>query len=375
LKVLIAEDDPVSRTILRRSVEKFGHECLAAEDGEKAWELFQETQEVDVIISDWMMPGIDGIEFCRRVRAVRNDVYTFFIFLTALGDRASLLEGMQAGADDYLTKPLDREELQVRLIAASRVNSLHRQLNEKRRQLEAEMSRAARVQAELLPNEAPELDGFEVAARCVPAREGGGDFYDWIKPGRRSTDPDCLALTLGDVMGKGMPAALLMATARAVLRALYYRNQPATTINLAAKALEVDLLRSASFLTLFHARLDVASRRLQYIDAGHGHAFVRRADGTLEKVREGGLPLGILPDEIYQEGSVMFGPGDALVLYSDGLVDAYPDSALDMATIAEHLRRATSAEEMVDRLVQIPPPTDSLPDDLTVVVLYCREES
>ncbi len=136
MKVLIAEDDAISRTILKKSVEKFGHECLVAEDGEKAWELFQNTPEVDVVISDWMMPGIDGPELCRRVRAMNTDLYTFFVFLTALGDKEHLLEGMQAGADDYLAKPLDREQLQVRLIAASRVNSLHRQLNEQALELE-----------------------------------------------------------------------------------------------------------------------------------------------------------------------------------------------------------------------------------------------
>jgi two-component system cell cycle response regulator len=136
LKVLIAEDDAISRMILKKSVEKFGHECLAAENGEKAWELYQNTEEVDVIISDWMMPGIDGPEFCRRVRAMNTGLYTFFIFLTALGDKEHLLEGMQAGADDYLAKPLDREQLQVRLIAASRVNSLHRQLNKQKNELE-----------------------------------------------------------------------------------------------------------------------------------------------------------------------------------------------------------------------------------------------
>jgi two-component system, cell cycle response regulator len=136
LRVLIAEDDTVSRMILAKAVERFGHECLAVEDGEKAWELFQSTPEIDVVISDWMMPGIDGPEFCRRVRALNSDWYTFFIFLTALGDKKHLLEGMQAGADDYLAKPLDREELQVRLIAASRVKSLHRQLNEQKAELE-----------------------------------------------------------------------------------------------------------------------------------------------------------------------------------------------------------------------------------------------
>ena len=135
MKVLIAEDDAISRMILKKSVEKFGHECLVAEDGEMAWELFERTEEVDVVISDWMMPGIDGLEFCRRVRDKHSDSYTFFIFLTALGEKQHLLEGMKAGADDYLAKPLDREQLQVRLVAASRVNSLHRQLNEQNQQL------------------------------------------------------------------------------------------------------------------------------------------------------------------------------------------------------------------------------------------------
>lgn len=132
MKILIAEDDAVSRMILRRAVEKFGHECLTAENGVRAWEIHRQTPDIDVIISDWMMPGMDGLELCRKVREDdRRDEYTFFIFLTALGDKEHLLEGMQAGADDYLAKPLDREQLQVRLIAASRVTSLHRQLNAK----------------------------------------------------------------------------------------------------------------------------------------------------------------------------------------------------------------------------------------------------
>ena len=136
MKVLIAEDDAISRMILKKSVEKSGHECLVAEDGLWAWELYQNTPEVDVIISDWMMPGIDGLEFCRRVREMNSSWYTFFIFLTALGDKAHLLEGMQAGADDYLKKPLDRDELTVRLLTAARVTSLHQQLTKQKKELE-----------------------------------------------------------------------------------------------------------------------------------------------------------------------------------------------------------------------------------------------
>ena len=136
MRVLIAEDDAVSRMILQRAVQKFGHEVLVAEDGRKAWELYRETPEVDVVISDWMMPDIDGLELCHRLREEERDEYTFFIFLTTLSGKEHLLEGMQAGADDYLSKPLDRDQLEVRLIAAARITALHRQLTKQKEELE-----------------------------------------------------------------------------------------------------------------------------------------------------------------------------------------------------------------------------------------------
>lgn len=136
MRVLIAEDDTSTRMILQRLVEQYGHQCVVAEDGAQAWQLYQDTP-VDVIISDWMMPHLDGMELCRRVRAAPDGAYTYFIFLTALGDRDHLLEGIKAGADDYLPKPLKRDELQVRLIVAARVTALHQQLVEQNVQLEA----------------------------------------------------------------------------------------------------------------------------------------------------------------------------------------------------------------------------------------------
>ncbi len=132
MKILVAEDDAVSRTILKRAVERLGHECLAAEDGRAAWDLFRAEPGVDTIVSDWMMPEVDGLELCKMVREEERDRpdrgYTYFIFLTALGDREHLLRGLEAGADDYLSKPLDRDELGMRLISASRVTELHRRL-------------------------------------------------------------------------------------------------------------------------------------------------------------------------------------------------------------------------------------------------------
>ncbi len=138
MRVLIAEDDAVSRMILRRAVEKLGHECIVTSDGIEAWEAFLDNPDVDVIISDWMMPGLDGLALCERIRQYtgKREGYPFFIFLTALGDKGHLLKGMKAGADDYLSKPLDREELGARLLAAARVTSLHRQLNKQKEELE-----------------------------------------------------------------------------------------------------------------------------------------------------------------------------------------------------------------------------------------------
>lgn len=138
MRVLIAEDDTVSRMILRRAIEKLGHECQAAEDGVEAWKMYRETPSVDVIISDWMMPGMDGLELCNKVRSLMEsrEGYTFFIFLTALGDKEHAFKGLQAGADDYLSKPLDRDELRARLITATRVTSLHKQLTQQKGELE-----------------------------------------------------------------------------------------------------------------------------------------------------------------------------------------------------------------------------------------------
>src|SRR5207247_6324958 len=127
MRILVAEDDTTSRLIIEAAVTSLGHECIVATSGEEAWRLF-ETADVEVVISDRMMPGMNGLELCRRVRASNKDIYTYFIFLTILDERSDVISGMEAGADDYLIKPLDAVELKLRLHVASRVTALHRQL-------------------------------------------------------------------------------------------------------------------------------------------------------------------------------------------------------------------------------------------------------
>jgi type IV pilus assembly protein PilB len=129
VRVLVAEDDAKSRKILKKTVEGFGHECLLTKNGLEAWELYQNTPEVDVVISDWVMPGIDGLELCRRIRRVSHAGYTFFILLSPPEDKEDPTAVMRIGADDYLTKPLDSEQLRATFLTASRVTSLRRRLN------------------------------------------------------------------------------------------------------------------------------------------------------------------------------------------------------------------------------------------------------
>jgi two-component system, cell cycle response regulator len=149
VRVLVADDEATTRLVVRAAVQRLGHECLIAEDGDRAWALLQATP-VDVLLTDWMMPGLDGPELCRRIRAHPADRYTYIILATSMSERDDILSGMQAGADDYLIKPLDPFAVQTRLIAAERVTALHRQLAEFRNQLEGlndELAGQARTDA------------------------------------------------------------------------------------------------------------------------------------------------------------------------------------------------------------------------------------
>lgn len=121
MKILIAEDDPVSVKILQFTLEHFGHEVVTAASGSEAWEIF-DREPVRVIVSDWMMPGLDGLELCQKIRQRAKTEYTYFILLTAIStERNHLRKAMDAGIDDFLTKPLDREAIQMRLRVAERI--------------------------------------------------------------------------------------------------------------------------------------------------------------------------------------------------------------------------------------------------------------
>jgi len=229
-----------------------------------------------------------------------------------------------------------------------------------------ELDRAAEVQQSLLPGRPPALPGYELAARCLPARAVGGDFYDWYPT------PDGVGFTLGDVMGKGIGAAILMATARAALRGAASPD-PAATLDGAAAALEADLGPTNTLVTLLHGSLDAGRGRLRHVDAGHGLALVLRADGGWTPSRGGGLPLGVLPDQSWESVEVDLAPGDAFVVVSDGVLDLAGDPLAGVDEVAVLLRGCRSAWEVIERVDAVAA-SGELADDVTVLVVR-REES
>jgi serine phosphatase RsbU (regulator of sigma subunit) len=225
------------------------------------------------------------------------------------------------------------------------------------------MRRAAELQAGMLPASPFKEDGFEVAAHLTPAREISGDFYDWY----RATNGR-LAVTLGDVMGKGLPASLMMATARAALRGVAYVEPLEAGIRQAAEVMSAALEVNHAYVTVFHCTFDPKTGNVEYVDAGHGHARLLRGATGQELLPERSAPIGIFPDTQFVVGRATLAPGDSLVVFSDGLLDLRPDLATRDVPLPSDARRAATAQEMVDILAHGAREKE-LFDDVTVLAL------
>jgi sigma-B regulation protein RsbU (phosphoserine phosphatase) len=245
---------------------------------------------------------------------------------------------------------------------------LHEEALERRR-LEEELAVAKRIQASLLPREVPHREGVEIAALTRPCHEVGGDLYDFLDFGHQG-----LGLAVADVSGKGVPAALILSGLQATLRAEAARGEPPEPVVRRVNERLCSDLRVGNFASLLYGRLDPHRRLFEYVNAGHPAGLVLRHDGSMERLDEGGLLLGVEPGARYRMGVREFAPGDLLLLYSDGVTDVLNDSDEEFgsARLEALLRRAAHlpGASLLDSVVTAVETFvgGALSDDLTLLV-------
>ena len=353
-RAVVIEDDPDIRGLLVRILVKQGFEVTQAEAGLPGVEEVRRAKP-DLVTLDLNLPDLDGLEVCKLLREFSD---AFIVMLTARADELNKLTGLDNGADDYISKPFSPRELQ------SRINALFR-----RRQPSAvdtavasELERATEVQLSLLPQEDVRVDGYDVAGVFRPSRSVGGDFYDWYRT------PEGLHLTFADAMGKGMGAALIAATVRAVMRSTGHRQDLDAAFASASKTIAADLESSNSFVTLFHARLDAASGVVNYVDAGHGLALHITAEGLAHRLPSGGPPVGAWAGSTWPQSAIALAPGDSLVVVSDGVLDLFDSVEQFTDAVLSAAHGQVSAQSASSAIMALAP-AETAEDDVTVVVV------
>jgi hypothetical protein len=226
---------------------------------------------------------------------------------------------------------------------------------------ETDQKRAAAVQKALTPRDVT-IPGYELAGRSTPATAVGGDFFDWHPVS------DGIAVTVADVMGKGVGAALIAATVRAVLRSAPVDAEVDDTVATAARILDEDLQGTDSFATLFHAVVRQSDGRMRYIDGGHGLTLVVHPDGSFRRLAHHDMPLGAELGQRWSKHEAVLERGDTLISFSDGVLDLFDGSYGSFESVAELVSNAPTAHDVVSRLTLLAEQDDTS-DDVVVLVL------
>jgi serine phosphatase RsbU (regulator of sigma subunit) len=371
MRILIADDDEISRRILASTLRKLGHEVVAAETGLQALEAFQKDY-FPLLISDWLMPGMDGVTLCRQVRKLARENYTYIVLLTSLKGKTNFLEAMDAGADDFMTKPFDTDQLIGRIHVSGRILDLQRrvaegtrELREKNDLMEEELKVARELQMALLPHHFPSIPpGASPAETAIkfssfyyPMAAVSGDFFTV----NRLSDT-AVAVFIADVMGHGVRAGLITAMISALVEKFSNAAaDPAVMLSKINQSLMAILKHSEStlFVTGFYLVADAAHSRILYANAGHPEPLLlHRLRGELESIStkgSGGPPLGLFADSQYQTCECPMAVDDFIMLFTDGLFEVVaPDQKMysrDLLVAAVRERISLPAATLLTELL------------------------
>jgi sigma-B regulation protein RsbU (phosphoserine phosphatase) len=326
-KILVVDDEPDLQMLMlqkfRHKVKAKEYEFLFAENGEEALIVVSEHTDLSLVLSDINMPKMDGLTLLDELRKLeRNDLKT--VIVSAYGDMENIRTAMNRGAYDFVTKPIDFKDLETTI--EKTLSEIVKFLNSKiiEEQLEAlnhDLDMAARIQQKILHQEFPVFpddDRFDIFANMIAAKHVGGDFYDFFK-----FDDDRMVFFIGDVAGKGMPAAIYMAVCRTMLKAIGSEvADPAECIEKVNNMLipESDI---STFVTVFYGVLDLKTGELSYCNGGHNLPYIQTKEGDVKELENvGGLLLGKFEDAPYDMTTVQLNPGDTVVTFTDGVTEA-----------------------------------------------------
>lgn len=363
VKILSVDDELDLEVLLtqyfRRQIRKGEYEFAFAHNGLEALQKLLETPDFDIILSDINMPEMDGLTLLAKVNELKNPAMKC-IMVSAYGDMDNIRSAMNKGAFDFATKPIDLDDLSRTIEKAIEQVRYIRESQQEHNQLESiknDLAIAGEIQQTILPRSFPPFpeltEVVDIYASMTPAKDVGGDFYDFFQ-----IDDERIGLVIADVSGKGVPASLFMAVSRTLLRATALRGvSSAECLTYANKLLCKESLDSM-FVTVFYGIYHYKTGMMDYTNAGHNPPYLLRGGRTVECLPvASNFVVGVFDDIEFESNTLTFGIGETLLLYTDGVTEAFNDkreqfSESNLQDILASMHESSSAKEVVTSVLQ-----------------------
>lgn len=372
-QILIIDDDPAIQMLLKRTLHSQGYKVSVASNGEEG--LAQARQlGPGLVLCDWIMPRMNGLEVCRQIKATPELSTTIFILLTSLGSVEDRVKGLDAGADDFLCKPIEIAELQARVRAGLRLHQLSRDLKNQKQLLETELAEAADYVSSLLPDQITEKP-VTIDSRFIPSRQLGGDGFDyyWL-------DSENLAVYLLDTSGHGLRAALPtisvlnLLRSRALPKINYY--QPSDVLRGLNETFQMTQ-RNDKYFTIWYGVYNRTQRQLTYASAGHPPAILLSGTANsfiqVKRLKTVGLPVGMFPDADYVDQICEVTQQSTLYIFSDGTYEINQEDGTIwgmeqfIQLLVECRSNINSKLDQILHTLQAMNPKDDFDDDLSLL--------